>query len=60
MKKYDLVVFGASGFTGRLIVDYLSNHQETSKLNWAVAGRSESKLKKEPLFSFAIFNGYSP
>ena len=46
MKKYDLVVFGASGFTGRLIVDYLSNHQETSKLNWAVAGRSESKLKK--------------
>ena len=44
MKKYDFVVFGATGFTGQLIVEYLSNHKETSQLKWAVAGRSKSKL----------------
>ena len=46
MKKYDFVVFGASGFTGQLIVKYLSTHKEVSTLKWAVAGRNKLKLKK--------------
>ena len=38
MKKYDLVIFGATGFTGKLICDYLLNHKETKQINIAVAG----------------------
>ena len=44
-KKYDLVVYGASGFTGQLICEYLSNHKDTVSLNWAIAGRNTSKLE---------------
>ena len=32
MKKYDLVIFGATGFTGKLICDYLLNHKETKQI----------------------------
>ena len=45
-KKYDLVVYGASGFTGQLICEYLASHKDTSNLNWAIAGRNSSKLEK--------------
>jgi len=45
-KRYDLVVFGASGFTGQLICDYLSKHNDIKNINWAIAGRNKSKLEK--------------
>ena len=44
-KKYDLVVYGASGFTGQLICEYLSTHEDGLNLNWAIAGRDGSKLE---------------
>ena len=44
-KKYDLIVYGASGFTGQLICEYLSNHKDIANLNWAIAGRNTSKLE---------------
>jgi short subunit dehydrogenase-like uncharacterized protein len=41
-RDFDLVVYGATGFTGALVAEYLNNeHQE---VNWAIAGRSQSKL----------------
>lgn len=44
-REFDLIVFGASGFTGRLVAEYLAQHQEkTGPVNWAMAGRSASKL----------------
>ena len=43
-KKYDIIVFGASGFTGQLICDYLSSHKNTKNMNWAIAGRNQKKL----------------
>ena len=44
-KEFDLVVFGASGFTGRLVAEYLLGRYEVgSGLKWALAGRNESKL----------------
>jgi len=43
-KKYDLVVYGASGFTGQLICEYLSTHKDTLNLDWAIAGRNTDKL----------------
>lgn len=42
-KKYDLVVYGASGFTGRLVAEYLGNAYGTSE-SWAMAGRNADKL----------------
>lgn len=40
----DLVVLGATGFTGRLACEYLAEHAPAD-LKWAMAGRSLSKLK---------------
>ena len=45
---YDLVLYGATGFTGRLVARYLDGVPEAAQgkpLRWAVAGRSERKLR---------------
>jgi short subunit dehydrogenase-like uncharacterized protein len=47
--EFDLVIFGASGFTGRLVVEYVLKQygfQDVSRgnLSWAIAGRSLEKL----------------
>jgi short subunit dehydrogenase-like uncharacterized protein len=39
--KFDIVVYGASGFTGRLVAEYLS---QRGIKGWAMAGRSLTKL----------------
>ena len=41
-REYDLIIYGASGFTGRLAVEYLDENY--SDLNWAIAGRNKDKL----------------
>ena len=43
-KDYDLIIYGATGFTGRLVVEYLDKNY--SDINWAIAGRNEEKLDK--------------
>ncbi|MBV1933358.1 MAG: saccharopine dehydrogenase NADP-binding domain-containing protein [Parvibaculaceae bacterium] len=44
-KKFDIVVYGATGFTGRLVAEYLNNQYGVGKtVNWAMAGRSQDKL----------------
>ena len=43
-REFDLVLFGATGFTGRLTAEYLARHAP-SDLRWALAGRNESKLE---------------
>src|SRR5215813_1890246 len=46
MKKFDIVVYGATGFTGQLVAEYLAAHYKNDKsLKWAMAGRSLDKLK---------------
>jgi short subunit dehydrogenase-like uncharacterized protein len=43
--SFDIVVYGATGFTGRLIAEYLaSRYRCDSTLKWAMAGRSADKL----------------
>ena len=45
-RKFDMIVFGASGFTGQFVVEEIARTQdEEGKLNWAIAGRSMSKLQ---------------
>ena len=44
-RDYDVVVWGASGFTGRLVVEYLKNQYGVGQdLRWAVAARNAEKL----------------
>jgi len=43
--QLDLVVFGATGFVGQILCEYLlSQTQGDESLNWAIAGRSPDKL----------------
>ena len=44
-KEYDLIVHGATGFTGQLICDYLYNHNDSKVIKWAISGRNTSKLE---------------
>ncbi|WP_416820442.1 saccharopine dehydrogenase family protein [Delftia tsuruhatensis] len=44
-KPFDLVVHGATGFTGRLVVEYLlRRYPAGSGLRWAMGGRNAAKL----------------
>jgi len=44
---FDVIVWGASGFTGRLVAGYMhETYGETENLSWAMAGRSENKLQQ--------------
>jgi short subunit dehydrogenase-like uncharacterized protein len=46
-KDFDLVVFGATGFTGRLVAEYLHGvHGALGAVRWALAGRSLDKLAR--------------
>lgn len=45
-REFDIVVLGATGFTGKLVVEYLANTQGVKgDLKWAIAGRNRSKLE---------------
>ena len=44
-REYDIIVWGASGFTGRLVVDYMASQPAASNLKWAVAGRNVDKVR---------------
>lgn len=43
-KKYDIVIFGASSFVGKLICKYMIDQFPKDEVSWALAGRSEKKL----------------
>ena len=44
--KFDIVVYGATGFTGQLVAEYLAAQYGSDKqLKWAMAGRSLDKLR---------------
>src|ERR1700709_2307702 len=43
--KFDIVVYGATGFTGQLVAEYLAAHYSGEGApKWAMAGRSLDKL----------------
>ena len=43
-REFDLVLFGATGFTGRLTAEYLARHVGAD-VRWALAGRNREKLR---------------
>ena len=45
--QYDFVIFGATGFTGKLVVEYVINKYGCNDdISWAIAGRNKEKLEK--------------
>jgi short subunit dehydrogenase-like uncharacterized protein len=46
-REFDVIVWGATGFTGRLVVEYIADaYGVDGDLKWALAGRNEEKLKE--------------
>jgi short subunit dehydrogenase-like uncharacterized protein len=44
-EKHDIIVWGATGFTGRLVAEYLCSERCTDRVRWAMAGRSRQRLE---------------
>ena len=44
-RRFAVVVYGATGYTGQLVAQYLSEHDEMRSVPWAIAGRNEQKLQ---------------
>ncbi|MGY3123960.1 short subunit dehydrogenase-like uncharacterized protein [Bradyrhizobium sp. S3.14.4] len=46
-RDFDLIVYGATGYTGRLVAEYLTtSYRGDDAPSWAIAGRSTDKLQK--------------
>jgi short subunit dehydrogenase-like uncharacterized protein len=46
-REFDLVLFGATGFTGQLVAQHLLRHYGADgDLRWAIAGRNAAKLEE--------------
>ena len=60
--RYDYVIFGASGYTGQYVVEFLANalkreNDETS--TWAVSGRNETKDQADAQLSNLVSGIFS-
>jgi len=55
-KEFDIVIFGATSFVGKILCNYLVNEYTEPNLTWAMAARSEVKLEelKESLGANAV------
>lgn len=45
-QTFDIIVYGASSFVGQILTRYMHDQFTDGSVSWAIAGRSESKLKK--------------
>lgn len=43
-REFDIIVYGATGYTGRLVAEYLAGRENAPR--WAMAGRSLQKLEE--------------
>lgn len=44
-ERLDIIIFGATGFTGKVAVEEIIALAKEKGLTWGVAGRNEGKLK---------------
>ena len=45
-RDFDLIIWGATGFTGDLVCEYINNNYQYNELKWAIGGRNQNKLLK--------------
>jgi len=44
-RKFDVIVFGATGYTGKLVAEYMKDeYGDDESIKWAIAGRNMDKL----------------
>ena len=44
-RKFDVIVFGATGYTGKLVAEYMKDeYGDDESIKWAIAGRNMEKL----------------
>lgn len=44
-RQYDLIVFGATGFTGQYVSEEIARIADAENVTWAVSGRNTGKMK---------------
>lgn len=44
-REFDLIIFGATGFTGQYVAEEVARITDEENVTWAVAGRSVEKMK---------------
>ena len=44
-RPFDVILFGATGFTGKLVAEYVADHAPAAGIRWAIAGRSRDRLE---------------
>jgi short subunit dehydrogenase-like uncharacterized protein len=44
-RPFDIILFGATGFTGKLVAEYLAKEAKGRDVKWAIAGRNPVKLE---------------
>ena len=46
-REFDIIIYGASSFTGKIILDYfVEKYPPHDSFRWAIAGRNKKKLEK--------------
>ena len=45
MNRFDIIIWGASSFTGKLVTEYFFKKFGSNKIKWAIAGRNKEKLE---------------
>ena len=58
MNRLDIVIFGATGYTGKFVVRELANAFRKEDFTWGIAGRSKEKLN-DVLNSISSENSWS-
>ena len=43
-REFDVIIWGASGFTGRIATNYMHAQYGDGNISWAIAGRNQAKL----------------
>ena len=45
-RSFDIIVYGATGFTGKLVAEHLVSVSQEYGITFAIAGRTKSSLEK--------------
>nr|XP_042900273.1 saccharopine dehydrogenase-like oxidoreductase isoform X1 [Parasteatoda tepidariorum] len=53
-REFDIIIFGATGYTGQYVIEELAHTSVSTNTKWAVAGRNKDKLSQ----SIEIVQGY--
>ena len=61
MRDFDLILFGVTGYTGRLVAEAILEFPEPN-LRWALAGRSMDKIRETGLTLIMVisYSNFSP